>query len=187
MAQDFCTILQVCIRFLACLLRFKGNVFKSQLDSVEKSDHSACVHFVARKSKGMTHFGCWEAAAPSELTLYQLSIVLCVAVSGGCSQKVNELDTINSPQTSIATFVYLSFLSILALQPSLRLALHSPSLPSPLTSCSPPLHYTPQVSEDKSPTTPPLLVPQVNQRHPRNTLAKRDPASPYGLAQKSSF
>lgn len=108
---------------------------------------------ISCKGKGMTCFGSWEAAAPSELTLYQLSIVLCVAVSGGCSQKVNELDTINSPQTSIATFVYLSFLSVLALHPSLRLALLSPSLPSPLTSCSPPL-------QDKSPQPHPSWSPR---------------------------
>lgn len=48
-----------------------------------------------------------------------------------------ELDTINSPQTLIATFVYLSFLSVLALHPFLH--------PSPLFSTSLSLSLSPSL------------------------------------------
>lgn len=35
--------------------------------------------------------------------------------------------------------------------------------------------------------TPPLQVPQVNQRRPGHTLGRKGPGSPYGLAEKGSF
>lgn len=182
MGQDFCTTLHVCFRVCACLLKFKGNLFKNQLESVEKS---ACMYTLY-----LTVWNLWLLGSRSSLSADLSCCISCLLFSvllslEAAAKKVKELDTINSPQTSIATFVYLSFLSVLALQPSLRLALLSPPLPSPLTSCSP-LQCSPG-KRGQVPTTPPLLVPQVNQRRPRNTLAKRDPASPYGLAQKSSF
>lgn len=60
-----------------------------------------------------------------------------------------------------------------------------------------PLFYWPPVflfptatrrrEDQPTPPNPLLLVPQVNQRRPRHTLARKDPGSPYGLAEKCSF
>lgn len=90
--------------------------------------------------------------------LYPLSTVPCAAVSGDCHQREKELDTINSPQTLIATFVYLSFLSVLALHPSLH--------PSPPFSSSLSPSSTDQLLSS-SPPSPPVPVPgRTSPQHP---------------------
>lgn len=53
--------------------------------------------------------------------VFLLSPVPCAASPGDWSLKEKEFDTINSHQTLIATFVYLSFLRVLALHQSLQL------------------------------------------------------------------
>lgn len=125
--------------------------------------------------------------------LYPLSTVPCAAVSGDCCQRGKELNTINSPQTLIATFVYLSFLSVLTLHPSLhpspmfsRSLSLSPSSTDQLLSSPPPSTTSPAHRGPAKPT-PPLTVPQVNQRHLGHTLARKGPGSPYGLAEKAPF
>lgn len=62
------------------------------------------------------------------------------------------------------------------------------SLAPLLTTCFPFPHcYLTQRGPAHPPPNPLLLVPQVNQRRPRHTLARKDPGSPYGLAEKCSF
>ena len=59
----------------------------------------------------------------------------------------------------------------------------------PLTSCSPRLHrcLALQTGPARLPAPRPCAVPQVNQRRPGHTLARKGPGSPYGLPEKGPF
>lgn len=85
----------------------------------------------------------------------------------------------NSPRTLVATFVHSSFLSVLALHPSLPCV----TPPHPLTSCCPALR------QDQDQVGPPLFrIPTGPAGKPETRVqAGGGPASPYGLAEKNLF